>query len=76
MVIYYDLSNNDILRTEDNTITPMLPANMSFDEKVEFYKSKGVGVITFPDELGSNIYDYEIKFSNKGKFIGLTTKSN
>ena len=75
MVIYYNLETKEMDRTEENTITPVLPFNKTFDEKVEFYKELGLGFIAIPQELGSYVWGYDLRFDNEGSFIGLQPKS-
>ena len=74
MIIYYNLETKEIDRTEENTLTPILPFNNTFDEKVAFYKEQGLGFIAIPQELGSYIWNYDLKFDD-GNFIGLQPKS-
>lgn len=74
MVIYYNLETKEIERTEENTLTPILPANKTFDEKKEFYKKQNIGFIVIPQELGSYIYNYDLCFNEYGDFIGLEIK--
>lgn len=74
MVIFYNLKTKEIIRTEDNTMIPVLPADKTFEEKKVFYKEKGEGFIALPYELGSYIYDYILKF-NGNDFIGLQPKN-
>jgi hypothetical protein len=75
MVIYYRLDDKTIDRTEDNTMTPILPFNKTFDEKVAFYKEQGLGFIAIPQELGGYIWNYNLQFDDQGNFIGLQPKS-
>ncbi len=74
MIIFYDLDTTEIRMTEDNTMVPILPVGMEFDEKIEFYKKERLGIIALPYEIGSNIYKYEIKFNDEKEFIGLIPK--
>ena len=74
MVIYYNLETKEMDRTEENTITPVLPFNKTFDEKVAFYKELGLGFIAIPQELGSYVWGYDLRFDNEGSFIGLQPK--
>ena len=75
MVIYYNLETKEIDRTEENAINPVLPFNKTFDEKVAFYKEEGLGFIAIPQELGSYIWNYDLKFDSNNNFIGLQPKS-
>ena len=75
MIIYYKLDTKEIQRTEENTITPVLPLNSTFDEKVAFYKEQGLGFVSIPQELGNYIWNYDLRFDTDGKFIGLQPKS-
>ena len=75
MIIYYKIETKEIERTEENTMTPILPANKTYDEKVAFYKEQGLGFITIPQELGNYIWNYDLKFDTDGNFIGLQPKS-
>ncbi len=74
MVIYYDLNTKEIKRTEDNTMQPVLPMNMSFDEKKEYYKLENEGFICLPYEMGMYIFDYQLCFDANGNFTGLQPK--
>lgn len=40
MVIFYNLKTKEIIRTEDNTMIPVLPADKTFEEKRFFIKRK------------------------------------
>lgn len=75
MVIIYNLETKEIDRTEENTITPILPMNKTFDDKVAFYKEQGLGFIAIPQELGNYIWNYNLQFDLDGNFIGLQPKS-
>ena len=75
MIIYYNLETKEIDRTEENAINPVLPFNKTFDEKVAFYKEQGLGFISIPQELGSYVWNYDLKFDSEGSFIGLQPKS-
>lgn len=73
MVVFYNLDTKEIVRTEDNTLEPILPSNSTFDEKKEFYKEKNESFVSLPYELGRYINDYHLNF-NDGIFVGLTPK--
>lgn len=75
MIIYYDLTTKEIKRTEDNTMTPILPANMTFDEKKEFYKSQEEGFISLPYEMGKYVFNFNLCFDTNGNFTGLEPKA-
>ncbi|MEW8993137.1 hypothetical protein [Clostridium sp.] len=74
MVIYYDLDSKEMKRTEDNTMEPVLPVNMSSEDKFAHYKGEGEGVICLPYEMGIHIFDYELCFDTRGSFVGLQPK--
>lgn len=75
MVIFYKLDTKEIVRTEENTMEPILPFNMTFDEKRNFYKENNEGFISIPQELGIYIFDYDLIFDGKGNFIQLKPKA-
>lgn len=74
MVIYYDLETKEIKRTEDNTMQPILPMNMSFDEKKEYYREQNEGFICLPYEMGIYIFNFKFCFDEQGNFVGLQPK--
>ncbi|GLC32927.1 hypothetical protein [Clostridium omnivorum] len=74
MVIIYDLTSKELVRTEDNTMAPVLPTNMTFDEKKEFYKGQGQGFIGIPYEMGKYILNFKLCFDTNNNFIGLEPK--
>lgn len=71
MVIFYDTETKKIIRTEDNVLIPTLPI---IDNKIKFYQDKGEGIISFPYELGNEIFKYNLVFDNEGIFLGLQPK--
>jgi hypothetical protein len=71
MVIFYDLDTKEIVRTEDNTMNPILPANMTFEEQKSFYKKNNEGFISLPYEMGAYIFDYKLCFNLNYEFVGL-----
>ena len=75
MIIFYDLETKEITRTEENTMEPVLPFNMTYDEKKNFYKDNNEGFISIPQELGIYIFDYDLQFDEKENFIGLKPKA-
>lgn len=75
MVIFYDLGTKEIIRTEENTMEPILPMNMTFDEKKNFYKDNNEGFVTIPQELGIYVFDYDLIFDEKGNFIELKPRA-
>lgn len=76
MVIYYNTNTREIKRTEDSTMTPILPANMTFDEKKAYYTSIGEDFVTIPYEMGSYIFNYYLCFDVNNNFIGLQPKAS
>lgn len=75
MIIYYKKDTKEIERTEENTMSPVIPFNKTYDEKVKFYEEQGLGFIAIPQELGSYVWDYDLQFDADGNFIGLQLKS-
>ena len=73
MVIIYDLDTKQILYTEDNVNTPVLPLG-TIEEKKELLKKEGKNYISIEEELGVNILDYELKFDDEDNFIKLEKK--
>jgi len=74
MVIYYNLETKQITRTEDNTMTPILPFNATFEEQKAHYKSIGEDFIGLPYEMGSYVYSFKLGFDVDGNFVGLQSK--
>ena len=74
MVIFYDIETRDILRTEDNTMVPTLPANMELEEKKAYYRENFEDFISIPYELGINIYNFNLCFDKDNNFIGMQMK--
>ncbi|MEG1141798.1 MAG: hypothetical protein RSE41_05045 [Clostridia bacterium] len=74
MIIYYDLDTKEIVRGECDTMTPILPFNMTLEEKKAFYKSNNEGFVAYGEEIGSRIFDHDLVFDENGKFIGLQPK--
>lgn len=73
MVIIYDLDTKQILYTEDNVNTPVLPLG-TIEEKKELLKKEGKNYISIEEELGVNVLDYKLKFDDENNFIGLQKK--
>lgn len=73
MVIFYNLETKEILRTEDNRMTPALPTG-TLEEQKRTYSDEGIGVISLPYEMGINIFDYNLCFNESGAFVGITPK--
>ena len=74
MIIYYKLDTKEIQRTEDNTLIPILPFNTTLDEKVEFYKEQGIGFVSTEEEVGTDIFNYNLNFDNEDNFVGISKK--
>jgi len=74
MIIYFDIETKAIKRTEDYTNVPILPFNMTLDEQKIFYKSQGESFVDYKTEIGSNVYNYILKFDEDSNFIGLQPK--
>lgn len=74
MVIYYDVDTKEIKRTEDNTMSPILPADMELEGKREYYKALHENFISLPYEIGASIFGYTLCFNTEGIFIGLQPK--
>lgn len=74
MIIFYDLDTKEIVRTEDNTMNPILPANMTFEEQKSSYKENNEGFLSLPYEMGASIFEYKLCFNSSYEFIGLQPK--
>lgn len=74
MVVYYNLGTKQIKRTEDNTMIPILPSNMSLEQQKEYYQSINEDFICLPYELGANIFSLKLCFDENDNFIGLQPK--
>ena len=75
MILFYKLSDpSTITRCEDNTMTPVLPANKTYDEKKIYYASIGEDFISIPYEMGVYVYNFKLCFDSGGGFIGLQPK--
>jgi len=74
MVIFYDKTTKDILRAEDNTMTPIMPFNATFEEQKEYYRSQNEDFISLPYEMGVYIYMFKLILDTNDKFIGLQPK--
>lgn len=74
MVIFYDVETKAITRTEDNTMIPSLPANMTLEEMRSCYKENNEDFISIPYELGINIYKFNLCFDENDRFIGIQAK--
>ena len=74
MVVFYDLETKEILRTEDNTIIPLMPFNSTFDEQKEYYRSQNEDFISLPLEMGAYIFMFKLGFDVNGNFTGLQPK--
>lgn len=74
MVIFYNSNTKEMIRTEDNTMIPSLPANKTFDEKKVYYEEQGENFISIPYEMGVYIFNFKLNFDTNGNFIGLQPK--
>lgn len=76
MVIFYDKETKEIVRTEDNVMTPTLPLNMSLDDKISFFNNNGEGFICLPYEIGVDVWSYILVFNSNNEFVGLIPNPN
>jgi len=74
LIIYFDLTTKEILRTEDNTMVPILPMNSTFEEQKSYYESINQNFISLPYEMGIYIYNFKLAFDVNGSFTGLQPK--
>lgn len=74
MVIIYDLNTKEIIRTEDNTNEPILPFNMTLEEKEAYLKERNQSYIILNDEIGAKIYNHTLIFNNEGEFEKIEIK--
>ena len=68
MIIFYKVDTKEIIRTEDNTMIPVLPANMTFDEKKEYYATKNENFIALPYEMGFYVFSFKLSFDVNGNY--------
>lgn len=74
MVVIYDLNTKEIIRVEDNTNAPILPFNMTLEEKKKHFKNNNQNYIVLNEEMGANIYNYNLIFDDKGEFKNIQIK--
>lgn len=74
MIIFYKLDTKEIIRGECDTMVPILPMNMSLEEKIEYFKSINEGFVVYKEELSAKIFNYNLVFDEEGTFIGLHLK--
>ena len=74
MVVIYDLDTKEIIRCEDNTNTPLLPANMTSEEREKYFKDNNQGYIILQNEIGANIYKHILTFDEKEEFKEIKLK--
>ena len=74
MVVIYDLTTKQVIRTEDNTNIPILPFNMKLEEKEKYLKDNNQGYLIIENEIGANIYKHNLIFDDKGDFKELKLK--
>lgn len=74
MIIFYKLDTKEIIRGECDTMVPILPVNMTLEEKMEYFKSINEGFVVYKEELSAKIFDYNLVFDEKGNFVGLKLK--
>jgi len=74
MVIFYNKETKEILRTEDNTMFPIMPVNSTFEEQKEYYRSQNEDFISLPLEMGAYIFAFKLGFDANGNFTGLQPK--
>lgn len=73
MVVIYDLDTKEVIRCEDNTNTPLLPSNMTLEEREKYFKDNNQGYIVIENEIGANIYKHNLIF-DKAEFKELKLK--
>lgn len=73
MVIFYDLNTKEIMRTERDTILPILPIGTT-EEKVEVLKEDNIGMVSVPYELDLEVFNYKVAFDENNNFIGIQPK--
>lgn len=74
MVIFYDIETKNIKRIEENTINPVLPLNMTIEEQKIFYKEHKEDFISLNEEIGVDIFNYQLVFNEKNEFLELKRK--
>lgn len=74
MIIYYDVDTKTIVRTEDNTMVPLMPFNSTFEQQKAYYYGLGQDFVSLPYEMGAYIYNFDLNFNIDGFFIGLQPK--
>lgn len=73
MVIFYDLITKDILYTEKEVITPILPLGNT-EEKVEILNKQNIGFVGVNYEMNLEVFNYKVCINEMGEFIGLQPK--
>lgn len=77
MVVFFnknDKNVREIVMVEHDVMSPSLPANKELDEKIVYYEDNDISFVSFPYELGGEIYNYNLCFNENGEFIGITPK--
>lgn len=77
MVIFYDIDSKKICMVEHDVMFPTLPANMTNEEIVKYYKEKEkMEFISIPESNKPNgdIFGYDLIFDDKGEFKKLKLK--
>jgi len=73
MVLVYDMTTKALHHTEDNTMLPALPAG-TLEEKKTVLALDNLNFVSIPYEMGTYIWDYDLRFDENGAFRGLQPK--
>ena len=72
MVIFYDIDSKKICMVEHDVIFPTLPANMTNEEIVKYYKEKeNMLFISIPEsnKPKGDIFSYDLSFDENGNLL-------
>lgn len=76
MVIYFKNNGEnirDIIMVEHDVITPTIPYGET-QEQIKYYESNGLMFISIPQEIGGEIFNYNICVNDNNEFVGLQPK--
>ena len=77
MVIFYDIDTKKIRMVEHNFMFPTLPANMTKEEIIKYYKDKeNMSFISMldTDRPDGDVFAYDLIFDDNGEFKELKLK--
>lgn len=74
MVIFFDNVGNNVrkvLMAEHNVMIPTIPSNIDFNGKVAYYSEKDLRFIAIINELGGEIFNYDVVLDSENNFLCL-----